>query len=74
MDKQGRLTQWHEWQVGETYQWLKGGKPGPTLRCAAVDRKEGCIKFATDEADGRLTVAYNWRNRYRRHETARQPA
>ena len=63
MDKQGRLTRWDEWRVGETYRWLKGGRQGQPLLCAEVNIEEGFVRFLGG-ADAAGDRCFNWRGRF----------
>ena len=63
MDKQGRLTKWDEWRVGELYRWKKGGQCGTPMRCAEVNRREGFIRFGRDGSDA-IHRCFNWERRF----------
>jgi hypothetical protein len=75
MDKQNRLTKWEEWEIGATYQWVKGSLVLDNYRCTEVNRKEGFVRLATGRSIESVRQ-FNWQKRFRRQvlpKTLRSP-
>jgi len=64
MDKQYRVTQWHEWRIGNHYLWLKGNKILVNNRneLIEVNEKGGYVKFRNE--NGIEHTHFSWRNRW----------
>jgi hypothetical protein len=64
MDKQGRLTKWEEWTIGEWYAWEKGlfDTIAHPMKCIEVNRRDGFIRFETGTID--IHRQFNWQRRF----------
>lgn len=64
MDKQGRLTKWDEWRLGEVYEWVKSGMVLKSYELVEINQKEGYVKLRHSTGDV-LPPYYCWTRRFR---------
>jgi hypothetical protein len=67
MDKQGRLTEWEEWEIGAHYNRFKPGRKGFTIgayRCVSVKMDDHIIFANQGSPDDAGFRQFNWQGRF----------